>query len=96
MASTDIITLSIVVALMLFFDTLAYRTGKGMLFLVAEMLGVYTLGWIFTNQSVTFLVAQDPGATSFSLYTIDPNLWAVIFASLDIATVLMLYYSRWN
>lgn len=101
-ASTDIVTLSIVIGLIVFLDSFAYRmnrSGSGSIYIASMMLGVYTLGWVVKNASITYSYASNSGTqcfgactTFFTTYSIDANLWAVIFAVLTLVTFLLLYF----
>jgi hypothetical protein len=91
-ASTDIVSLAVIAGLMIFIDVLGYKTRIGTMYIASIMLGVYTLGWIVKNSTITFSVVQNSGSTFFSTYSIDSNLWAVIFAVLVLVSFLLTYY----
>lgn len=94
-AFTDIVTISIVIGVMLILDLIGYKTQIGLMYLSAGLLGLFTAGWTFTNQSVTYMVAYNAGTNSFSTYTVDANIIVVVITVLTIVSFIFLYLERY-
>lgn len=90
--SADIVSLAVGLGLILFLDSLGFRTKNTTIYIAALMLAVYCDADVIANGSITYSIAQlSSSSTFFTTFTINGGLWAIIFSIMVLVTFMLLF-----
>lgn len=92
MAGTDLVIIAILILVQVFITFIGWKTGLGVMYLAAGMLGLFGLGEVFANQPVNF---QDGGA-NYTLQPISVDMVIGMQAIMTIVSFIFIFYERYN